>query len=815
MGGATKISYAADWSEFNSHRPADASGDLYFHLDPLWSDANIDFVGIDNYFPLSDWRDGSDHLDFSGSGPTTIYDADYLSGNVEGGEYFDWFYPDAAAREAQARTPITDGAYGKPWVYRQKDLRAWWTNQHFDRPAGIEAGAATAWVPQGKPLRFIEMGCPAVDKGANQPNLFPDPKSSEGSFPYFSNQARDDAMQRAYLAALIGHYTDPANNPVSAVYGAAMLDLGASHVWCWDARPWPSFALDNDWGDSANWNTGHWLSGRLGSASASETIAAVLADAKFTRFTIEPIPAVVDGVTTGNLASARSMLDALRPAFQFDASESDGVIKFQARQGRASVAQITLDELVADETGGTGWRQTRGQETELPRALKLRYGDLARDDQPASTEARRSLGGSQRIPEISLPVIMGEAQATALCERELYSTWLGRERTRFALPPSRLALDAGDVVDFGPTGRLLRLEAVEDDLSRGMSAFEVDPQSVAPMARQGSPGKVVTPIIYSLARVALIDGPLLNDSDNDYAPYVAASIAPFRSGMIAARSPSTSGFGIDTVLPLAATIGATTGELFSGPTGRWDRGNEIYLELAQGSLTSVDELQVLNGANAMLIENQDGEWELVQFATATQTGARSYKLTDLLRGQRGTEHAMRSPVPAGARIVLVNAAVKQTGLPEALIGVEQNWRVGPIGENFASSRFNAFSKTLYGKARRPLSPAHLFGRRSAETGDWALSWVRRTRIGGDSWEQVEVPLGEASEAYQLDVLTGAGGSPLRTVAITSPALLYSAEQQIADFGQPLYSFYARVRQMSASFGAGIPAEALIWIRSDG
>ncbi len=54
-----KIGYAADWSEYNAHQTGDAPGALLFNLDPLWADANIDFVGIDNYLPLADWRDGT------------------------------------------------------------------------------------------------------------------------------------------------------------------------------------------------------------------------------------------------------------------------------------------------------------------------------------------------------------------------------------------------------------------------------------------------------------------------------------------------------------------------------------------------------------------------------------------------------------------------------------------------------------------------------------------------------------------------------------------------------------------------------------
>ncbi len=178
LGAGTKIGYAADWSEYFGHHPQDGSGDVYFHLDTLWSDANIDFVGIDNYLPLSDWRDDFDHADALEGWPA-IYDRAYLQANIAGGEGFDWFYASTADRSAQIRTAITDDAAGKPWVFRPKDIRAWWTNPHFNRPGGVESGLATTWVPQFKPIRFTELGCPAIDRGTNQPNVFFDPKSSE------------------------------------------------------------------------------------------------------------------------------------------------------------------------------------------------------------------------------------------------------------------------------------------------------------------------------------------------------------------------------------------------------------------------------------------------------------------------------------------------------------------------------------------------------------------------------------------------------------------------------------------------------------
>ena len=107
VGFGTKISYAADWSEYFGHHPADGSGDVFFHLDPLWADDSIDFIGIDNYMPMSDWRDGETHLDYL-AGWRSVYDTLYLQSNIDGGEGYDWYYASVEDRENQVRTPIDD-----------------------------------------------------------------------------------------------------------------------------------------------------------------------------------------------------------------------------------------------------------------------------------------------------------------------------------------------------------------------------------------------------------------------------------------------------------------------------------------------------------------------------------------------------------------------------------------------------------------------------------------------------------------------------------------------------------------------------------
>ena len=150
LGKDCKLTYGADWTEYFGHHPQDGSSDVFFHLDPLWAHPAINAVGIDNYMPLSDWRD-EDYSVPNPDGFTSPYDLSGLQGQIASGEGFDWYYKSADNRALRTRTPITDGA-GKPWVYRYKDLTSWWKNKHYNRQGGVESTVPTAWQPRGEAI---------------------------------------------------------------------------------------------------------------------------------------------------------------------------------------------------------------------------------------------------------------------------------------------------------------------------------------------------------------------------------------------------------------------------------------------------------------------------------------------------------------------------------------------------------------------------------------------------------------------------------------------------------------------------------------
>lgn len=208
LASGVKVSYAADWSEYKMP-----------NLSATWTSA--DFIGIDWYMPLTDWRSVSD----------AVYDRATFKAGMESGEYWDYYYADQAGRDAGTQLPITDNQW------RQKNIDYWRNTNH-----------------SGKEIWLTEFGCPAVDKGGNQPNVFVDPKSSESSLPYYSDGTRNDTVQRLFIEAMLEYFGE---NP-------AIVNPANMFVWAWDARPYPEFPDGAIWGDSSAWETGHWIGGRIG-----------------------------------------------------------------------------------------------------------------------------------------------------------------------------------------------------------------------------------------------------------------------------------------------------------------------------------------------------------------------------------------------------------------------------------------------------------------------------------------------------------------------------------------------------------------------
>ncbi len=818
VGAGCRVGYAADWTEYHSHRPADGTNDVIFNMDPLWSDANIDFIGIDNYLPVADWRDGAPNRDSDPvAGPFAIYDKGYLQSNIEGGEDYAWYYATPADRVAQTRTPIVDTAVGKPWVFRQKDIRSWWLNPHYSRPGGVENAGATAYAAQAKPIRFTEFGCPAVDKGPNQPNVFYDPKSAESSLPYFSLGSKDDPVQRAYLEATLSYWRDHA--PTSAVYGGPMVSTADMYAWAWDARPFPDFpARTAVWHDTPNYELGHWLTGRLSEVPLKWIIAELCAAAAVTAYDTSALlspSTLVLGYATDALMSPRDILAGLMDAHQFDAAESGGSLVFFAK-GNVRVTPLLVEGLAVEGAADPGYSFTRSADTDLPGALRLSFADPYRGYASAAVEGRKAIGNSQNVATLSTAAVLDPAYAADTALSLLQQVWAGRETGTIKLPPSRLALDAGDAVTVTFDGLTLpfRLKSVHTTTFRTAELVGFDPSLLRvasrPQPRTGTPklGSYGPPVIEFLSLP-----PVTGAEPELWAPRIAAYASPW-AGVDVYRANGGGGYDYVTTAAVPSAMGQLTSPLYAGPVDRWDFGNVVSLRLYGGAqLLSLSEAQVLGGAGAIAIKNAaTGNWEVLQYQSAQLVGVGAYNLTKLLRGQLGTEGAMLNPAPKGARVVILDANTL-TPLDMTLDerGLVQSLRYGPSLFPPSDPTYGAASLAFPATGLRPFSVSQIAGRRALPAADVAFTWVRRTRFNGDGWDPDSVPLNEQSELYDLEVTDGQG-NVLRTVSgLSAPAWTYTAAQQAADFGTSQPAYTINLYQLSAVYGRGQVATRKVFL----
>jgi hypothetical protein len=122
---------------------------------------------------------------------------------------------------------------------------------------------------------------------------------------------------------------------------------------------------------------------------------------------------------------------------------------------------------------------------------------------------------------------------------------------------------------------------------------------------------------------------------------------------------------------------------------------------------------------------------------------------------------------------------------------------------------NSQSFTNIGSGLKPYSVVQIGGGRYSD-GAVLISWVRRTRTSGEWRDGIDVPLGETSEAYEVEIWNAGRTSLLRTLTgITSTNVVYSAAQQVADFGSVQSPIAISIFQLSSVIGRGYESRATV------
>ena len=367
----TKLVYAADWSEYHH----DALGN--YNLDDLWTCKNIDYIGIDAYFPLTDKSN-------------TTYDIEEIKNGWRSGEGWNFYYSD------NERTVKADLSPEYAW----KNVEYFWSHEHYNAD-----GTKTSWIPKSKKIWFTEYGFPSVDCCTNEPNVFYSPGSYDSAFPRHSRGMVDFKAQRVAITASELAWKD--SECVEEMF-----------LYTWDARPYPYFPnLKDVWADSACWKYGHFMNGKGGTATLANIINYLcrrvgLKESEFDTSLLGND--ILDGYILNDKKSILNHLKILATAYNFDAFMDGNTIYFKSLKDTQNHV-IDYENLILDNQSNDVMFKLETQgDINIPSSVELVYIDTSKDYTTSTAIARDNSRDDNACGfSVSIPMNVSQAQEIA------------------------------------------------------------------------------------------------------------------------------------------------------------------------------------------------------------------------------------------------------------------------------------------------------------------------------------------------------------------------------------------------------------------
>jgi hypothetical protein len=520
------------------------------------------------------------------------------------------------------------------------------------------------------------------------------------------------------------------------------------------------------------------------------------------------------GYTITNPASVRDNLRPLMTAFAIDATEENGTVKFFKRSAISSMATVPFTDLAAVEGSGTPGDPmplTHAQQADLFRSVAISYLNPAFDYQTGTETARRTLTTSVNDQTLDLPIATDANTVQSVAQMALYDNWNDRNQRSAAVSRKYAYLSPGDgvtieypqgtfqmwrLVKVTDTGKLLQWEVVPADSSI-YTQLSIAGGTAASAANSGQQVAALPP----RTNMQIVDGPILQDADNNAGPYVALSgvAAGFPGAELFTGNDVTSLLSRGTVQN-EAIVGFAETALAAPPVGNTvDETNLVTVNVGRFTLNSCTRDSMLsNGTNIAAI-GDDGRWEFFQFYNAASLGGGRYILSGLNRGRRGTEWAAGMHQTGEKFVMLGLAGTLRPATSVGEIGLTKTYEAITAGRESSSATIQTYANT--GEGLKPFSPVN--ARWSVDaSNNITITWDRRTRLS-ENWLLGLVPLGETSEAYSVDFYTSSAFTTVAgTLTSTTDSLTISAAQQTAFGLTPGATPFVNIYQVSSSIGRG-------------
>lgn len=710
LGINVKISYAADWSEYHH------TDNGWYNMDKLWANNNIDFVGIDAYFPLTDNLEQSS------------IDKDIIMRGWTSGEYYDYYYENNIKMNLQPQ-------------YATKNIKYWWENKHIN-PDGLE----TLWQQKHKKIWFTEYGFASVDATTNEPYKFYDSKSVDGGFPKNSKGFCDFYAQHLALKTTEEFWK---NSEI----------VEQKFVWCWDARPYPYFPNRLDvWSDGGNWKFGHWLNGKVKLTQAKDLLKQLFIDAKINENTISNIEIndTIDGFTINNNITLNDALELLKTVYFFDLIEQNGNIKISSNKNNINRETTTIyeNELISFNTNNNEIfiEITNKNVNELPKKVQLAFLDKNLGYDSNLVYSQREIEDTDFIDIDTIPIVLDENKAKNITEINLYLKWLERNTFKFILTPKYLFLEVSDLIKLiiNQNSYILKIKEIHINENLTLTIISNLFDNSIYNTNNNTNNNEDSIVINKEAgetNTNIFEIPAINNDLLDK-PILFFSLNGIEDGWSGANIYSSTNNDNYQLLDSSienSTVGFLSNDLKNVKPYYFDYENNMNIifhsKIDINDLNNITTNALLSKQNIALLGN-----ELIQFETITLNENGSYTIKNILRGLFGTEKYINTH-QIGDKFILINSNILQQITDINKLFFNNYYKIVSIGNDFLTT--NAKQFTISGKNLSPLPPCHIHYK--INNNIVYLSWMRRDR-GIQNWrDKLDNILIEKNENYYFEL----------------------------------------------------------------
>jgi hypothetical protein len=501
------------------------------------------------------------------------------------------------------------------------------------------------------------------------------------------------------------------------------------------------------------------------------------------------------------LTSDSTCWDALKPLlplFGADAAEVSGQIRFYRRE-QAMRATIPPEDMGAHDGADDAperYHFVRSTDIDLPRETTLTWLDPARDYQENSATAKRTEGNAASNVSIKVPVVLSADEGASAAALMHWDAWLGRTALTFTLTDAWLGLEAGLAYAIEFMGQFVPYRVTRRTRgANGLIEVEARSDEAVTYAAQIAHVTGLMPdqpsTLLPDTRLVLIDMPILEDAHDDYGFYiiVAGSAPEWERGQ---AQVSADGVNFATLFHgvASAIVGDVTGILAAGTTtgldNTLDTASVLTVVLLHDGMTlaSVSDGELDAHANFAFV-GKHGQGEYVQFKTATKVAPKTWQLTNLRRGRRGTDWAIGLHA-IGEEFALLGdvGEFRFVYSDDSDWGNSLTYRGVTLHQDEAAASTQTFINT--GEGKRPYSPVGVAVSWDASN-NATISWTPRSRLSGGG-----LGIDDLND-YQVQITNGVGRT-LTATATTS--VVYLAAAQTADGLTPGGTLIGRVRQLS-------------------